>query len=40
MPLDNSLDIYDLLFGILITHQRVVGGGVATAVRLAHVGGR
>ena len=40
MPLNNSVDIYDLLMGILITRQRVAGGGVAAAVRLAHVGGR
>lgn len=40
MPLDNSVDIYDLLMGILTTHYRVVGGGAAAAVRLTHVGGR
>lgn len=40
MPFVNSLYIYDLFFGIFITRQRVVGGGVAVAVRLAHVGGR
>lgn len=40
MPFDNSVDIYDLLFGIFITRQRVAGGGVAAAVRLTHVGGR
>lgn len=40
MHLDNSVDIYYLSMGILITRYRVAGGGVAAAVRLAHVGGR
>lgn len=40
MPFGNSSDIYDLTIGILTTRYRVVGGGVAAAVRLAHVGGR
>lgn len=40
MHLYNSVDIYDLSMEILITRYRVAGGGVAAAVRLAHVGGR
>ena len=40
MPFDISSDIYDLSIGILTTRYRVAGGGVAAAVRLAHVGGR